>query len=202
MEVFNINKFIKDIFNKGNFKDYFKRNKVFLLVSVFVLILSLYSGFTDSQSYVAFSKYSLSQLILSNMESAGFIPNFISSFIASLYYYLTMIAMGLTFSVLAMLSFVANAVSIGYLFSQTTASLNYLLPQSIFTLLASVFAMCGAFLVTKMEVRFIAYLVNSKKNPLTRLKAPFKDLILSMALMLVFLIIYAMLNASLAPMLY
>lgn len=202
MEVFSIRKFIKDIFNKGNFKDYFKRNKVFLIVSIFVLILSLYSGFNDTQSYVAFSKYSVSQLILSNIQANAFGLNFMTSFANTLIYYLSMILMGLTFSVLAMLSFVANAVSIGFLFNQNINNLNMLLPQSIFTLIASVFAMCGAFLVTKMEVRFIAYLSNSKKNPLERLKAPLKDLILSIVIMFLFVIIYSLLNAILVPMIF
>lgn len=200
MEVFSIRKFIKDIFNKGNFKDYFKRNKVFLIVSIFVLILSLYSGFNDTQSYVAFSKYSVSQLILSNIQANAFGLNFMTSFANTLIYYLSLILMGLTFSVLAMLSFVSNAVSIGFLFNQNINNLNMLLPQSIFTLIASVFAMCGAFLVTKMEVRFIAYLSNSKKNPLERLKAPLKDLILSIVIMFLFVIIYSLLNAILVPM--
>ena len=200
MEVFSIRKFIKDIFNKGNFKDYFKRNKVFLLVSVIVLILSVYSGFTDTQSYMAFSKYSMSQMILSSIQGGNFTFNFITSFTSTIIYYLAVIVMGLTFSVMSMLSFVANAVSIGFMFNQNMNNINLLLPQSIFTLIAGVFAMCGAFLVTKMEIRFIAYLTDSKKNPLERLKAPFKDLILSVVLMLLFVIVYALLNATLAPM--
>ncbi|MBR3214056.1 MAG: hypothetical protein IKF79_06035 [Methanosphaera sp.] len=200
MEVFSIKKFVKDIFNKGNFKDYFKRNKVFLLVSVIVLILSVYSGFTDTHSYAAFSRYSMTNMILSNMQASTFGANFLTSFINTLIYYLSMIVMGLTFSVMAMLSFVANAVSIGFLFNQNMNNINLLLPQSIFTLIGSVFAMCGAFLVTKMEVRFIAYVSNSKKNPLDRLKAPLKDLILSIVIMLIFVIIYSVLNAILVPM--
>ncbi|MDO5825259.1 MAG: hypothetical protein Q4Q22_02675 [Methanosphaera sp.] len=200
MEVFIISKFIRDIFNKGNFKDYFKRNKVFLLVSLFVLILSVYSGLTDSQSYVAFSNYSINHLIASNVESTGFVGNFLTSFIDTLLNYLSIIAMGLTFSVMAMLSFVANAVSIGFLLNQNMNTINMILPQSIFTLIASIFAMCGAFLVTKMEVRFIGYLSNHDKYPLSRLKAPFKDLILSIVLMLLFVFIYALLNSMLIPM--
>ncbi|RAP54584.1 MAG: hypothetical protein BZ137_01480 [Methanosphaera sp. rholeuAM130] len=202
MEVFIIRKFIQDIFNKGNFKDYFKRNKVFLLVSIFVLILSVYSGLTDPQSYAAFSNYSLNNLIMSNMEGSGAVGNFLMSFTATVLYYLSIIAMGLTFSVMAMLSFVANAVSIGFLFNQSISNIHLILPQSIFTLIASIFAMCGAFLVTKMEVRFIGYLSNHDKYPLNRLKAPFKDLILSIALMLIFVIIYSLLNVVLMPTSY
>ena len=142
----------------------------------------------------------MTNMILSNMQASTFSANFLTSFINTLIYYLSMIVMGLTFSVMAMLSFVANAVSIGFLFNQNMNNINLLLPQSIFTLIGSVFAMCGAFLVTKMEVRFIAYVSNSKKNPLDRLKAPLKDLILSIVIMLLFVIIYSVLNAILVPM--
>jgi hypothetical protein len=103
--------------------------------------------------------------------------------------------MGLSFSVLAMLSFVANTVSIGYLLNQLDTSLS--VPSVIFMLIASVFAMCGAFLVTKMEVRFIGYLINSKKNSLTKLKVPLKDLILSMVIMIICILIASILNAVL-----
>jgi len=187
-------KFIKDIFNKGNFKDYFKRNKIFLIVSLIVLVLSIYSGFTDSQSYIAFSNHSFGQSFISN-NSIDTLSNILTSFAMMLYNNLYIIVMGLSFSVLAMLSFVANTVSIGYLLNQLNTSLS--VPSVIFMLIASVFAMCGAFLVTKMEVRFIGYLINSKKNSLTKLKVPLKDLILSMVIMIICILIASILNAVL-----
>lgn len=157
----------------------------------------MYSGFSDPKSYTAFADYSMSHVLVSNMQNNAFLNNFITAFTTTILYYLYIIVMGLSFSVMAMLAFVANAVSTGFMFNQTINNVNLLVPQSILTLIASVFAMCGAFLVTKMEVRFIAYLFNSKKNPLSRLKAPFKDVILSITLMLIFVVIASTLSALL-----
>ena len=108
--------------------------------------------------------------------------------------------MGLSFSVLAMLNHVSNCVSLGFLLKQNTANINILLIQTFFKSLASIFAMCGAFLVTKMEIRFIGYLSNRKKNQLSRLKVPLKDLILSMVFMIILIIIASFFDAIMLPM--
>lgn len=165
-----INKFIKDIFNKGNFKDYFNRNKFFILASIVVLILSLWSGFTNYSSYTS---------ILSDMGISQLTNNTpVLMFENNLIHDVLVIILGFTFSILSIFMTAINVVSIGYLFA--TQSFSQFLPQGIFVLISEIFALVGAFLVTKIEIRLLSVIINRKFNELfSKIKVPLKDLILT-----------------------
>ncbi|HIJ15437.1 MAG TPA: hypothetical protein HA277_03445 [Methanosphaera sp.] len=176
-----INKFFKDIFNKGNFKDYFNRNKIFITVSIAILLLSLWSGFTSYSRYAH---------ILANVGQLYFVSgNPLSVFEGSLIYKIIVILAGFTFSIVSLLLTVFHGVSVGYL-SVTQNFLVTYLPQGIFDLLSQVFAMVGAFLVTKIEVRLISILINRKFDTIySRIKVPLKDLVLTLVFIIILSII-------------
>ena len=176
-----INKFFRDIFNKGNFKDYFKRNRIFILVSFAILVLSLWSGFTSYSTYTE---------ILTNIGPMHFgADSPLSAFEASLITDIIVILAGFTFSIISILLAVLQGVSVGYL-SATQNFLATYLPQGIFDLLSQAFALVGAFLVTKIEVRLISVLINRKfDSAYSRIKVPLKDLILTIVFIIILLII-------------
>ncbi len=88
------------------------------------------------------------------------------------------IIMGFTFSILSIFMTAINGVSIGYLFA--TQSFSQFLPQGIFCLISEIFALVGAFLVTKIEIRLLSVIINRKFNELfSKIKVPLKDLILT-----------------------
>ncbi len=182
-EEFSIKKFFKDIFNKGNFKDYFKRNKIFLSVSLIILLLSLWSGFTNYSSYTQI----LSDSLLSHITTVPTIA-FSNTLLTDA---LIMVA-GFTFSLLSILLTVVNGVSIAYLFAtQNFAQMvDVYLPYGIFEIISYVFALTGAFLVTKMEVRLISMIIKRNfKDTFSKIKVPLKDLILTIFLILILLLI-------------
>ena len=104
------------------------------------------------------------------------------------------IIMGFTFSILSIFMTAINGVSIGYLFA--TQSFSQFLPQGIFGLISEIFALVGAFLVTKIEIRLLSVIINRKFNEFnpesrynvsstymkelfSKIKVPLKDLILT-----------------------
>lgn len=190
-----IKKFFKDIFNKGNFKDYFKRNKVFLLLATIILILSLLSGFYSSSTYTGVANSMMGQVSTMTPLNATVTDNvmvlFANNFLSNLY----IVGMGLLFSIPSILMTVLNGVLVGYVFStqEFFRAFMSIAPHGIFELLALIFSLTGAFLVTKMEIRFIAGILSRKSmsDVLLRLKTPVKDIILSVALVLLLLVVAA-----------
>lgn len=170
-----IKKFFKDIFNKGNFKDYFKRNKFFFLISFVFVLLSFYSGF-NANSYAEIVK-SLNPSIL--------------AFDEGLFLSLTIIVLGFTFSLGSLELVLLNSVSFGQIFLTGIININFVL-RMIFALCILIFSLVGAFLVTKLEVRIISAVLSRKFDELiSKVRVPLKDIILTIFFVLVFLMIYS-----------
>ncbi len=179
-----INKFFKDIFNKGNFKDYFKRNKFFILISLAVIILSLWSGFTNHTAYANI----LTNVDLPQLANNNPLLMFEDSLISNA----MVILAGFTFSILSILLTVIKGVSVGYLLAVQNTGQSFItyLPRGIFELFSQVFALVGAFLVTKIEVRLISIIINRKfDTTYSNIKAPLKDLVLTIVFIIIFLLI-------------
>lgn len=179
-----INKFFKDIFNKGNFKDYFKRNKFFILISLAVIILSLWSGFTNHTAYANI----LTNVDLPQLANNNPLLMFEDSLISNA----MVILAGFTFSILSILLTVIKGVSAGYLLAVQNTGQSFItyLPRGIFELFSQVFALVGAFLVTKIEVRLISIIINRKfDTAYSNIKAPLKDLVLTIVFIIIFLLI-------------
>lgn len=175
-----IKKFFKDIYNKGNFKDYFKRNKLFFIIAICLVVLSVYTGINHTQvnngiiNFIS-SPIQLDQNMTSNLSNSPF-----DLFIENMIYSLYTLLMGLSLSILSTLIVVAHGVKIGNSFS-----LNSLLP-----IVNDVFILVGSFLLTKLEIRFILELTTLDLNKVfARIKVPLKDLILTLTLILIFVLI-------------
>ncbi len=198
-----LQKFFKDIFNKGNLKDYFKRNRIFILFATVILILSLLSGFYSSSTYTYLAGSMMGQVStiapLNNNVSDNMMVLFANNFLSDIY----IVGMGLLLSIPSIIKTVLNGVLVGYIFStqnfmKAFVSISF---HGIFELLALIFSLTGAFLVTKMEIRIISAIISRKKfdKALLRLKTPVKDLILSLVIVIILLIVAALVEATLTP---
>ncbi|MBE6485897.1 MAG: hypothetical protein E7Z85_03540 [Methanosphaera stadtmanae] len=97
---------------------------------------------------------------------------------------------GFTFSILSIFLTVTNGVNLGYLLATSTylQSLNVYLPH-VLDSISWIFALVGAFLVTKIEVRLISTLINRKVDIIfSKIKVPLKDLILTIMFIIIFLL--------------
>lgn len=97
---------------------------------------------------------------------------------------------GFSFSIMSILLTVINGVNVGYLLATNNLqTLNIYLHYCIDSI-AGIFALVGAFLVTKIEVRLISIIINRKfENIFSKIKVPLKDLILTVMFLIIFLLI-------------
>lgn len=98
---------------------------------------------------------------------------------------------GFTFSLLSILLTVINGVNLGYLFATQNFSqslgiyLSYIIDS-----ISWLFALVGAFLVTKMEIRIISIIINRKFDEIfSKIKVPLKDLILTIIIIIIWLLL-------------
>ena len=177
-------KIIKDIYNKGNFKDYFKRNRVFLIISLLLVVLSLFTAYYNPESYG-----NISQAVHTSMAIKD--ASISSIFTTNLVYMVYTIVMGLSFSVMAVVNVIVGCVDIGVLYS--SGSIDSLLisdqAYTLLLLLSNVFVLTGAFLVTKLEIRLIVGLIKNRSQVLKKVKVPFKDVILTFTFVVVLLLL-------------
>ena len=179
-----IMKIIKDIYNKGNFKDYFKRNKVFLIISAVLVILSLITAYYSPERYGNITQAVHMSMALKN-------SNTLSIFTTNLIYMIYTIVMGLSFSVMSVINVIVGCVDIGVLYSSNNIN-SLLISNKVYTLLlilANIFALTGAFLVTKFEIRLIAGLIKNRSQVLKRIKVPLKDVVLTLTFIIVLLVV-------------
>jgi len=182
-------KIIKDIYNKGNFKDYFKRNKVFLIISLLLVLLSVSTAYYNPGSYG-----NISQAIHMSMAIKN--TSITSIFSTNLVYMLYTIVMGFSFSVMAVVNVIIGCVDIGVLYSNGSID-SFLISNQAYTLLlllSNVFALTAAFLVTKLEIRLITALIKNRGQVLKKIKVPFKDVILTFTFIVALLFISSLIT--------
>lgn len=200
-----LKKFFKDIFNKGNFKDYFKRNKFYLIFATAIIILSILSGFNNPSSYTDVVNVMISQLTgilpINSTTTDNIIILFINNFCSNIY----IIGLGVVFSIPSIILSVFNGVLVGYVFATHPLEHTFFTVafHGIFELISLILSLTSAFLVTKMEIRLISGVLSkkSKNKLLSRLKTPFKDTILSVAMIIILLVIAAIIEAVVVPVL-
>jgi hypothetical protein len=86
---------------------------------------------------------------------------------------------------------VTNGVNLGYILATNNylQSLNVYFPYVIDSI-SWIFALVGAFLVTKIEIRLISTLINKKFDIIfSKIKVPLKDLILTIMFIIIFLLV-------------
>ncbi len=182
-----IRKFFKDIYNKGNFKDYFKRNKLFFIVSFCLVLLSFYTGFNHTNVNTGFISFLNNTLNLNMVLANNIKGNFVVIFVQNMFYSLYTLLLGLSFSILSILFVVANEVGIG----------NNPNLSSIIHVVIDVFVLVGSFLVAKLEIRFISGVINfRRKSIFSRMKVPAKDLILTITFIIVLVLILAIVEST------
>lgn len=177
-----IKKFFKDIYNKGNFKDYFKRNKLFFTISICLVILSFYTGLKHTPVNTSLMNVIISPINQNFVLNAnGSIP---FTFLFNMIYSLYTILIGLSFSILSILVVVANEIRIGNVFEL----------KFIFYMMNDIFILVGAFLLTKIEIRSIAtVLANDLSNLFSKIKVALKDLILTITLIIIISLVISVL---------
>jgi len=190
------------LFTKEFIKGYFSRNKKLILISlvillVFVIIGAIAGNIFAGEKYGMFSKMmSETNKSISYSDIAG---DAVGLFTHNLFVDLMVFIGGILFSIISLILVIFNAVAIGAPFGgDLYFSMVSIFPHFIFEYMGgSVFALTGAFLITKLEISAI------KKRSVKEAfldSYVLKDIIFTLILMVILLLVAAIIEAYATPM--
>ncbi len=184
-------------------KNYFLRNYRLLLISLFIFIIffivGIFNGYSSvggNTGQISQNAYSIGNISLSTGGLTSW-DLFINNFLVGLRIFLG----GFLFSLYSIFLVITNALTIGAPFGVdfTFASVT-IIPHSIFEYPALIFALTGAFLITKIEIGIIRSFMSVDKSvseSINESKVMMKDIILSFIIMLILLIVAALIEGNL-----
>ncbi len=192
-----------EIFSKKFIKEYFNRNKILILLSATIFIVSILIGAIFHNTFQAFATEIIKKMIEEiplNSVSESAIGLFMNNVKANL----IIIFGGLFFSILSTFSMIVNGILIGYVFTLTNPLVFFvgIAPHGIFELTGIVLSLTGAFIITKMEIRIIQALFRRNlRNELENVKISVMDLIFTIIVSIILIIIAAIIEAAITPIL-
>ena len=189
-----------EIFTLDYLKGFFKRNKKLLIISFIIVIASLIIiAVCGRMLFGADAVTGVNKSTTANFS--GFIDLFINNFKSDAIVLLG----GFVLSIFSLILTIFNCFVVGMLFGMDPyAAAVGILPHGIFEYAASVFALTGAFIITKLEIAsFKAWLSkdHTVKEVLNDNKNVIKDIILIIVFIIILLLIAALIENYITPML-
>ncbi len=195
---------ITEIFGKRYLKEYFSRNKVYILISVLILIASAVLGVIFSDIIKEFVIEILENIVLSMPENPTVYNEATFLFQNNIRANIIIMLGGLFFSIFSILAIIMNGLIIGFTYTLVTP-LQFIvgiLPHGIFELPATVLSLVGAFLITKLEINLLDALFKKQlKEEIGKSNEIIKDIVLTFIIILILLIIAAIIEAGVTPVL-
>lgn len=183
-------------------KEFFKRNKKVLLISLIIFLIfavgaTVYSFLTVGDDYGLISEGIIQAKANGTLQiNESMAPlNTFDLFLHNLFADLMVIVGGLLFSVISVLIVIFNALSIGLSFGTDFTFFGVtVLPHGIIEYAASVFALAGAFNITKIEVEMIK--TRSFTNTLKEHRRELKDILIMIVVVVVLLAVAAVIECN------
>ena len=191
-----------ELFTKKFIKGYFSRNKKLILISLVILIVFFIIGAIAGNIFAG-EKYGMISKMMSetnkSISYSDIAGDAVGLFTHNLLVDLVVFIGGILFSIISLILVIFNAVAIGAPFgSDLYFSMVSIFPHFIFEYMGgSVFALTGAFLITKLEISAI------KKRSVKEAfldSYVLKDIIFTLILMVIFLLVAAIIEAYATPM--
>lgn len=195
---------ILEIFSKGYLKEYFSRNKNLILISFIILIASAFLGVVFSDVIQQYVTQILKEIILSMPENPTVYNEATFLFQNNIRANIIIMIGGLLFSIFSILAIIMNGMIIGFTYTLVTPIqfIVGILPHGIFELPATILSLVGAFIITKLEINLLNALFKKRlKEEINKSDKLVKDIVLTFIIILVLLIIAAIIEAGVTPVL-
>lgn len=194
--------YLKEVYSKENLKGYFYRNKNYILFVIALFAISLIVGYVFRDlfmDYVMEAIRNMAENISSDTASMT-----MSIFLNNLKVAIIIILMGLLFSIFSLMILFTNGVLIGFMFTIVPAPLilTYTIPHGIFEIPQLILTVVCALLVTKLEINLIRGVLQRDKTfrgELENSSTIIKDIILSFTIIVVLLVIAALIEGYVTP---
>lgn len=195
---------ILEIFSKGYLKEYLSRNKNLILISFIILIASAFLGVVFCDIIQRYVTEILKEIFLSMPENPTVYNEAIFLFQNNIRANIIIMIGGLLFSIFSVLAIIMNGLIIGFTYTLVTPIqfIVGILPHGIFELPATILSLVGAFIITKLEINLLNALFKKRlKEEINKSDKLVKDIVLTFIIILVLLIIAAIIEAGVTPML-
>lgn len=195
-----ITEYLKDIYNKNNLKEYFYRNRYYILLAVIILAISIIIGYIYRDMFKQIMIELLKNMNISDTPSIAVGELFTNNLRVTL----LIMLFGALFSIISTIILFINGIVIGFVSSLVPlpVMLAYVVPHGIFEIPATILAVVGAFLITKIEIDLIKGTLQKDKTFKGEIKNSsqlMKDVILTITIIVVLLVIAAIIEAFITP---
>ncbi|RAP51631.1 MAG: hypothetical protein BZ133_02610 [Methanosphaera sp. SHI613] len=200
--VIMITGYLKEIYSKENIRNYFHRNRNYILLVIIIFIAAVLAGYVFKDAFKDMVMESIRNMI-NNIQGDTFSIT-ISIFLNNLKVAMIIILLGFLFSIFSFLILFTNGVVIGFMFSLVPAPLMliYTIPHGIFEIPQLILTVVCSMLVTKLEINLIKGVLQKDKTfkgELRNSSTIIKDIILSITIIVVCLIIAAVIEGYITP---
>ncbi len=194
--------YLKEIYNMENLRGYFHRNRNYILFVIALFVISLIIGYVFRDvfaDYVIEAIRNMAKNITNDSSSLS-----LGIFINNLRVAFIIILLGFLFSIFSLMILFTNGVLIGFMFTIVPAPLMliYTLPHGIFEIPQLILTVVCALLVTKLEINLIKGVLQRDKTfkgEIRNSSTIIKDIILSITIIVVLLVIAALIEGYVTP---
>lgn len=194
--------YLKEIYNMENLRGYFHRNRNYILFVIALFVISLIIGYVFRDvfaDYVIEAIRNMAKNITNDSSSLS-----LGIFLNNLRVAFIIILLGFLFSIFSLMILFTNGVLIGFMFTIVPAPLMliYTLPHGIFEIPQLILTVVCALLVTKLEINLIKGVLQRDKTfkgEIRNSSTIIKDIILSITIIVVLLVIAALIEGYVTP---
>lgn len=194
--------YLKEIYNMENLRGYFHRNRNYILFVIALFVISLIIGYVFRDvfaDYVIEAIRNMAKNITNDSSSLS-----VGIFLNNLRVAFIIILLGFLFSIFSLMILFTNGVLIGFMFTIVPAPLMliYTLPHGIFEIPQLILTVVCALLVTKLEINLIKGVLQRDKTfkgEIRNSSTIIKDIILSITIIVVLLVIAALIEGYVTP---
>lgn len=201
-QLFMITEYLKEIYNKENLREYFHRNKNYILFVTIIFAIAIAVGYVFSDVFYNYAMEAIRNVAKNISSDTSVLTTNI--FLNNLEIALLIILLGFLFSIFSLIILFFNGVVIGFMFTLVPAPLMliYIVPHGIFEIPQLILSVVCALLVTRLEINLIKGVLQRDKTFRGELKNSsviIKDIVLSITVIVILLIIAALVEGYVTP---
>ena len=195
---------IKEIFTKAYLKEYIFRNRNLFLISLIIFVVSAIVGVFISDLIREFMIEIFNQLIGNLPPNSCVADEAIFLFTNNIRANILILLGGFVFSIFSIFSIILNGIVLGFTYTLVNPLQFFvgIAPHGIFELTATIMSLMGAFIITKLEINLIDALFKHEfREELHNSSLLIKDIILTFIITSILLVVAAIIEAGITPIL-
>jgi stage II sporulation protein M len=193
---------ISEIFSKAFFKEYFHRNRTYIIISCILLFVSIILGIVFSEVIKEVMVDILKEMLSNINDNNSIYEEMYLLFTNNIRANLIILLGGLLFSIISILAVIVNGLLIGFTYTLVTPIqfIVGIFPHGIFELPAIILSLVGAFIIMKLEINLIdAFFKGNLRLEWKNSTKSIQDILFTVVIIVILLVIAAIIEGGLTP---